>query len=88
MTKQPPAGLKRYIEWLPLGKRTGRVAYIVRESNLPEPVRGGEWELDAKFNVADELLSDPALKYVLKAAIDKGCATVSAPTPSVLDSRD
>ena len=88
MIKQPPAGLKRYAEWLPRGTRTGRVAYVLDEWNLPEPTPGGEWALDAKFNAAEELLRDPALKDVLKTAIDKGCAIVPAPLPSVLDSRD
>ena len=46
------------------------------------------WALDPNFNAADELLRDTALKDVLKAAIDKGCAVVPAQLPSVLGSRD
>jgi hypothetical protein len=68
--------------------RAGRVAYVLDEWNLPKPTPGGEWALDAKFNAAEELLRDPALKDVLKTAIDKGCVIVPAPLPNVLDSRD
>jgi hypothetical protein len=43
---------------------------------LPKPLPGAEWQLDAKFNVADELLRDPEFKAVLKAALDNGARLV------------
>ena len=35
-----------------------------------------EWQLDTNFNVADELLRDPELKTVLKAALENGAKIV------------
>jgi len=79
VTKQPRAGLKRYFEWLSRGKRTGRVAYVLKEWDLPKPGPGAEWALDSKFDAAQELLRDPGLKVVFKAAIDKGAEVVKPP---------
>src|ERR1700739_4800502 len=67
-----PTKLNRYIEWLSRGSKTGRVAYALRASNLPKTSPGAEWQLDSKFNAAEELLRDPSLKDVIRAAIDKG----------------
>ena len=61
--------LDRYIEWMSGGRRTGRVAYALGARKLPKPVTGAQWQLDSKFNVAEELLRDPSLKDVIKAAI-------------------
>jgi hypothetical protein len=72
-----PTKLNRYIEWLSRGSRTGRVAYALRASNLPKTSPGAEWQLDSKFNAAEELLRDPSLKDVIKAAIDKGVKVVT-----------
>jgi hypothetical protein len=72
-----PTKLDRYIEWMSGGRRTGRVAYALRASNLPKPITGGQWQLDSKFNVAEELLRDPSLKATIKAAIDKGIEVVT-----------
>jgi hypothetical protein len=41
------------------GRRTDRVVYVLKEWDLPMPLPGAEWQLDTKFNVADELLRDP-----------------------------
>jgi hypothetical protein len=79
MTHQPPGGLKRYIEWMARGIRTGRVAYVIDEWNLPEPIIGGEWALDSKFNAAEEILRDPDLKFIFKNAIDEGVKLVDKP---------
>ena len=65
-------GLRRYVEWMARGRRTDRVVYVFKERSLPKPLPGAEWQLDAKFNVADELLRDPEFKAVLKAALDNG----------------
>ncbi len=69
--------LERYIEWMSGGRRTGRVAYALGASKLPKPATGGNWQLDLKFNVAEELLRDPSLKDVIRAAIATGIEIVS-----------
>jgi hypothetical protein len=69
--------LARYIEWLSRGARTGRVAYVIRPHNLPKALTGAEWQLDMHFNAAEELLRDPALKDVIKAALEKGVEVVT-----------
>ncbi len=74
---EKPTGLRRYAEWLSRGKRTGRVAYVLDERKLPEPVSGGEWAVDPKFNAAQEILTDPSLKEVFKTAIRQGFAVVN-----------
>jgi hypothetical protein len=56
-------GLRRYVEWMTRGRRTERVVYVTKEWNLPKPLPGAEWQLDTKFNVTDELLRDPELKF-------------------------
>jgi hypothetical protein len=73
---QKPSKLARYIEWTSRG-RTGRLAYVLRPSNLPETFAGAEWQFDSKFNAAEELLRDPSLKSVIKAAIEKGVEIVT-----------
>jgi hypothetical protein len=70
------ARLRRYVEWMTTGRRTDRIVYATKEWNMPKPLPGAEWQLDTKFNVADELLRDPELKSVLKAALEKGAEVV------------
>jgi hypothetical protein len=70
-------GLMRYVEWMSRGRRTGRVAYVTKESNAPKPLPGAEWQLDAKFDAAEELLRNPGLKVVIAAALQKGAELVS-----------
>jgi hypothetical protein len=72
------SGLKRYIEWMSRGRRTNREVYALKEWNLPNPVPGAEWQLDKTFNLADELLRDPELKTVFRAALEKGVRPPSA----------
>jgi hypothetical protein len=48
---------------------------------MPKPLPGAEWQLDTKFNMAEELLRDPELKAVLKAALENGSELVSHPKP-------
>jgi hypothetical protein len=69
--------LDRYIEWLSGGRRTGRVADACQAANLPKPVIAAQWQLDSKFNIADELLQDPSLKATIKTAIGKGVEVVT-----------
>ena len=40
---------------------------------------GAEWQLDKTFNLADELLRDPEMKTVFKAALEKGAEIVCRP---------
>ena len=70
------AGLKKYVEWMSRGRKTDRVAYVLKEWDLPEPRAGAEWAADNTFNAADALLRDPALKETFKSAIDNGSAVV------------
>jgi len=70
------ARVRRYVEWMNRGRRTERVAYVLKEWDMPKPLPGAEWQLDTKFNLADELLRDPELKTVLKAALENGAQIV------------
>jgi hypothetical protein len=70
------SGLKKYVEWLSRGKRTGRAAYALRERHLPMPMPGAEWQVDARFNAAEAILITPDLKAVLSVALKDGVAVV------------
>ena len=70
------ARVRRYVEWMNRGRRTERVLYVLKERTLPKPLPGAEWQLDTKFNLADELLRNPELKSVLKAVIENGAEVV------------
>ena len=70
------AGLKKYVEWMSRGRKTDRVAYVLRERDLPDPTAGAEWAVDITFNAAEELLRDPTLKDAFKSAIDNGSTVV------------
>ena len=71
------AGLRKYSEWLSRGRRTDRIAYVLQEWDLPKPLPGAEWRHDRTFNAAEEVLADPNLKDLFKAAIENGVAVVS-----------
>ena len=73
--------LRKYVEWMSRGRRTNRLAYVMKEWGLPLPLPGAEWQPDTKFSPADELLSNPDLKAVFKEAMEKGVALYSAPDP-------
>ena len=70
------ARLRRYVEWMNRSRRTDRVAYVTKEWNLPKPLAGAEWQLDTRFKLADELVRDPDLKTIVKAAHEKGAEVV------------
>jgi hypothetical protein len=72
-----PDRLARYIEWQSGGRRTGRVAYAIGRQNLPSPITGAEWQIDSHFNAADEVLRDPKVKAVFKAALANGVKVVT-----------
>jgi hypothetical protein len=69
--------LNRYIEWMSGGRQTGRVAYALGARKLPKPVTGAQWQVDSKFNAAEELLREPSLKDVIKVAINNGIEVVA-----------
>jgi hypothetical protein len=71
--------LKKYIEWMSRGRRTNRIAYVMKARDLPTPLPGAEWQTDEKFSAADELLNDPELKIVFKAALEKGVEVITRP---------
>jgi hypothetical protein len=75
--------LRKYVEWMSRGRRTNRIAYVMKEWDLPMPLSGTEWQPDMNFSVADELLSNPDLKAVFKEALEKGVALYSKPNPRV-----
>jgi len=75
------ARLRKYVEWMSRGRRTERIAYVIKEWELPKPLPGAEWQLDTKFNVADELLENPDLKAVFAEALEKGAALYTPPDP-------
>ena len=54
------------------GRRTDRVAYVLREWDLPMPLPGAEWQLDTKFNAAEEILRDPSLETAHRAGFGEG----------------
>lgn len=70
------AGLRRYIEWMTRGRRTDRVAYVLKEWDLPLPLPGAEWQQDIKFNGAEEMLNNPALRDVFREAMVTGVSIV------------
>ncbi len=71
------AGLRKYVEWMSRGRRTQRIAYVMKEWNLPKALPGAEWQRDTKFNTADELSENPHLKDVFTEALKKGVALYS-----------
>jgi len=73
--------LRKYVEWMSRGRRTSRIAYVMKEWDLPLPLPGAEWQPDKKFSVADELLNNPELKAVFEEALAKGVALYSVPNP-------
>jgi hypothetical protein len=71
--------LKKYIEWMSRGRRTNRIAYVMKGRNLPVPLPGAEWQIYEGFSVVDELLNDPELKAVFKAALENGAEVITRP---------
>jgi hypothetical protein len=66
------AGLRKYVEWMSRGRRTDRVAYVLKERDLPDPLPGAEWQQDVKFNPAEEVLANPDLRDVFSEVIATG----------------
>lgn len=57
------------------------VAYLINFAALPPPSDGMTWQLVDSFNAGDELLREPGLKKVVKAAIDQAGAVRRPPGP-------
>jgi hypothetical protein len=68
--------LRRYVEWMSRGRRTDRVTYVLKELPMARP--GAEWQIDPKFNAAEEILAASELKDVFAKAIAKGVAVPGA----------
>ncbi len=76
MSLRPKLPIRRYVEWLSRGRRTERIAYVLKEWDLPIPLPGAEWVLDNKFAPAAAVQSNPALKQVFRSAIKNGSVVV------------
>ena len=72
-----PDRLRKFIETLAYGKRTGRVAYMRGQAVLPKSVAGAEWSEDTKFNAANEVIADPRLKAIFKTALSQGISVTA-----------
>ena len=66
--------LQKYIERTDSGREL-RTAYAMTRTALPDPRPGSQWR-EAAFSAADEVLANPNLKIVFKAAIEKDFAVV------------
>ena len=69
--------LRKYIEGMAYGRKTNRTAYAMQVAALPDPMPGAAWREDTSFSAADELLRDPKLATVFKAALQSGCEVVT-----------
>jgi hypothetical protein len=67
--------LRKYIERTPDGREL-RVAYAMTLTALPDARPRSQWQEVAPFSAADEVLAEPELKVVFKAAIERGFAIV------------
>jgi hypothetical protein len=63
---------RKYVEWMSRGRRTDRVAYVLKEWDLPDPLPGAEWQQDVKFNAAEEVFANPDLRDVFREVIATG----------------
>jgi hypothetical protein len=77
------AGLRKYVEWMSRGRRTDRVAYALKEWDLPACRPGAEWQQDVTFNPAEEVRANPHLREVFREVIAKGMAVIiKVPSPA------
>jgi hypothetical protein len=53
------------------------IAYVMKEWDLPTPLPAPNGKIDQNFSVADQLLNDPYLKIVFKAALEKGVQIIT-----------
>jgi hypothetical protein len=67
--------LRKYIELMPDGQEL-RLAYAMSETALPDARPRSRWQEIILFSAADEVMAEPGLKSVFKAAIERGFAIV------------
>ena len=67
--------LRKYVERLPDGREL-RLAYAMSETALPDARPRSRWQEITPFSAADEVMAEPGLKDVFKAAIERGFAIV------------
>jgi hypothetical protein len=53
-----------------------RIAYAMSGTSLPDPRPRSQWREVTPFSAADEVLTNPGLKTIFKAAIERGFAVV------------
>ena len=66
---------RKYIELMPDGQEL-RLAYAMSETSLPDARPRSHWQEITPFSAADEVMAEPRLKSVFKAAIERGFAIV------------
>jgi hypothetical protein len=71
--------LQKFVEQDRNGEELGRTAYGFSRENLPPPGENLEWKAVPSFNAAEEVMEDPSLKDVFKAAIEESFAIVAVP---------
>jgi hypothetical protein len=67
--------LRKYIELMPDGQEL-RLAYAMSETALPDARPRSRWQEIIPFSAADEVMAEPGLKSVFKAAIERGFTIV------------
>jgi DNA-directed RNA polymerase alpha subunit len=81
--------LKRYIEWMTRGRKTGRTAYVIYEWDLPSCLPGAEWAIDLDFNPIKEPKTNRELRNtVVNNGVKAGVPVVDAVKVTQKPSRD
>jgi hypothetical protein len=71
--------LQKFVEQDGSGEKLGRAGYAFSRDKLPPPGENLDWNAVPSFNAAEELMRDPGLKELFKAAIADGFAIVAPP---------
>jgi hypothetical protein len=80
--------VKRYIEWMTRGRKTGRTAYVIYEWDLPSCLPGAEWAIDRDFNAIKELKTNLELRNTVVNDVKAGVPVVDAVKVTQKPSRD
>lgn len=72
--------LQKFVERGAFGEGTGRAAYVLDPTKLPEPGSGFDWQIVDDFLPGDAVLADPGLKQLFEVALKRGCAVVARAT--------
>jgi hypothetical protein len=70
--------LQKFVERGAYGEGPGRTAYVLDPNSLPQAAEGFDWNKVDAFSAAEEILNDPRLKEIFKAAIRNGHAIAGA----------